>query len=65
MKWFWIWMIPAIFAGVIMVGFFMTFNETEEIDAGDVSADDVEPPADVAETPESSEAAEPEPEKTE
>lgn len=27
-----------------MVGFFMMFNETEEIDAGDVDADEAESP---------------------
>ncbi|MBT5020228.1 MAG: nucleoside permease [Planctomicrobium sp.] len=47
-KWFWIWIFPTIFAGAIMVGFFMFFNETEEIDAGDVDADETESPVDVS-----------------
>lgn len=43
-KWFWIWILPALFAGAVMIGFFMTFEETEEIDSGDIPADDVESP---------------------
>lgn len=43
-KWFWIWLFPAIFAGVIMVGFYMMFNENEKIDAGDVDADEAASP---------------------
>ncbi|MBD3675939.1 MAG: MFS transporter [Planctomycetaceae bacterium] len=43
-KWFWIWLLPAIFAGAIMFGFYVMFNEKEEIDAGDVEAGEAESP---------------------
>jgi hypothetical protein len=49
-NWRWIWLLPAIFAAVIMGAFFYTFNESEKIDSGETSPDDVEPPDEVIET---------------
>lgn len=49
-NWRWIWLLPAIFAAVIMGAFFYTFNESENIDSGETSPDDVEPPPEVIET---------------
>ena len=40
-SWRWIWLIPAIFAAAVMGGFFYTFNESENIDSGETTADDV------------------------
>jgi len=57
-KWFWIWILPAVFAGAIMVGFFMFFNETEELDAGDVDAEEVDSPVSVGSAAESESADE-------
>ncbi|HUG18668.1 MAG TPA: nucleoside permease [Planctomycetaceae bacterium] len=49
-NWRWIWLLPAIFAAAIMGAFFYTFNESEKIDSGETSPDDVEPPPEVMET---------------
>jgi len=57
-KWFWIWILPAVFAGAIMVGFFMFFNETEELDAGDVDAEEVDSHVSVGSAAESESADE-------
>ena len=46
-SWRWIWLIPAIFAAAVMGGFFYTFNESENIDSGETTADDVAPPSEV------------------
>jgi len=62
-KWFWIWILPAIFAGGIMAGFFVLFNEKEEIDAGDVDADETASPV-ADEVTESQEATDVNPPKS-